>query len=222
MNIRDVSKYLLNHQNEPKIFEQDYFYLAICETIIGEFTKAQNLYEQALLIMLEPKSFWRDSSQPNWLIDIAILSGRKDIYPLIHKELINYRMNSSKNNPIGKSPMACYCYCVMEFLYPTKANTSDWINEIIKYPKYKDLYAAGLSLRAILDQDQKQFSNSIQLLLKAHNGIAKFGGLRLSPEGWLCLSAMSLCFLADKVQLDIDIENDLLSLSYLNYIKRDI
>jgi hypothetical protein len=106
----------------------------------------------------------------------------------------------------------------MEILYPSSGNISEWIKDLLKRPKYKDLYAAGFVLQSILDGEQNAFNDSLQLLLKAHEGIAKHGGLRCCPEGWLCLPGMTLSFLAVQKGLKVEIENEYLSLGYLEYL----
>ena len=106
----------------------------------------------------------------------------------------------------------------MEIVFPNSGKISEWIQDSLKRPKYKDLYAAGLALQGILNRDQGSFISSLQLLLKAHEGQAKHGDLRWTPEGWLCLSAMTLSFLAFQQGLKVDLENDYLSKGYLAYL----
>jgi hypothetical protein len=218
MNLKKINEYLIKQKNAPKIYEQDYFYLAICEIILGNYPKAKNLFTESIIAMFGTNSFWRASSQPNWLVDIAILSGRSDLYPSVLEELTLYRLSSTKSKPVGNSPMAHYCYSVMEIACPNSGNISEWIKDLIKRPKYKDLYAAGLALQAILSKDQASFISSLHLILKAHEGQAKHGDLRWSPEGWLCLPAMTLSFLACQKNLKVEIDNEYLSLGYLAYL----
>jgi hypothetical protein len=216
MDINKVYAYQEKYQNAPKVWEQDYFNLAICDVIVSNYPKAKNLFNESMTRMFGDRPFWRVSAQPNWLVDIAILSGRSDLFPSVLKELHMYLLN--KNYSVANSPMAHYCYSVMEILYPSGGNISEWIKDLIKRPKYKDLYAAGFALQAILDKDQSSFTNSLQLLLKAHEGLAKYGQLRLTPEGWICLPAMSLSFLAYQKNLKVDMENEYLPLGYLAYL----
>ena len=210
---------MIKYENSPKVFEQDYFKLAICEVILGNYSEAKNLFDRSITRMFGANPYWRASGLPSWLVDIAILSGRTDLYPSVLEELTLYRINGSEyTHTGGNSPLAHYCYSVMEILLPNSGQISVWIKDLKKRPKYKDLYAAGFTLQAILDRDQDAFTQSLQLLLKAHEGMAKYGELRLTPEGWLCLPAMTLAFLACQENLKVEIENEYLSLGYLAYL----
>jgi hypothetical protein len=170
--------------------------------------------------MFGKNPYWRASNQPNWLVDIAILSGRADLFSTVLNELTLFKVDGSTyGHSGGDSPLAYYSYSVMEILLPISGNISEWLKGLMKRPKYKDFYATGLTLQAILDKDQNTFTQSLLLLLKAHEGMAKHGELRLTPEGWLCLPAMTLSFLAYQRGLKVDIENEYLSLGYLAYLE---
>lgn len=218
MDLKKVIDYLEKHQKAQRIFEQDYFRLGICEVILGNYSSAQSLFIESIEIMFGTNPFWLASSQPNWLVDIAILSGRSDLYSSIVNELNLYRKQSTKTQSTGSSPLAHYSYSVMEILSPSDGKIDEWIKDLLKRPKYKDLYASGFVLQAILDQEQNTFLDSMRLLLKAHEGLAKYGELRWIPEGWLCLPAMSLSFLGKKYGFQEEIENDYLSVGYLEYL----
>lgn len=225
MDLKKVNDYLEKYQDATKLFENDYFELAICEIVLGNYSKAQTLFVKSVTAMFGTNPLWLASSQPNWLVDIFILSGRFDLYPSVLEGFNRLRLKSTKIQPVASSPMAHYCYSVMEILFPSGGNITAWIKDLLKRPKYKDLYAAGLALQAILDKDQDAFTNSIMLLLKAHEGMAKHGDLRWTPEGWLCLPAMTLSYLAIKNALKVEIENEYLPLGYLEFLnakQRDI
>ena len=55
-------------------------------------------------------------------------------------------------------------------------------------------------------------------MLKAHEGMAKFGALRESSEGLICMPAMSVAYIAFKRNLGIDIKNDYLPLQYIDFL----
>jgi hypothetical protein len=58
----------------------------------------------------------------------------------------------------------------------------------------------------------------LRSLLKVHEGKAKFGELRLTPRGWLCLPAMVLSYIAFQENLSVNVESDYFSPVYLEYI----
>ncbi len=216
MNRDKIDKYFLDHENDLKRFEQDFFDLAICKVDSGDFEKAKMYFTDSLPYIFGKKPYWRASGQVNWLVDVVILSGNKDFYSQVWEELNKFKIHGSEySHAGGDSPMANYCYGVMEMFLPGSGDLTTAIHTLLKYPRYKDFYACGIALKSILNQDQNGFSQSLSLLLKTHEGMAKHGGLRLSPEGWLCLPAMSLSILAHEKNLKVDIENEYLSLGYL-------
>lgn len=219
MDIQKVHDYLEKHRNDPLVFEQAYFNLAICEVMLGNYSEAHRLFSKSLTVMFGPNPFWLASSQPNWLVDIFILSGRFDLYPSVLEGFNRLRLKSTKIQPVANSPMAHYCYSVMEILHPLGGDLAAWIKDLIKRPKYKELYAAGFAFQAILDGEQAAFTDSLQALLKAHEGQAKHGWLRWTPDGWLSLPAMTLSVLARRRNLKVEVENEYLSLGYLEYLR---
>ena len=213
-----VQDYLKKYESAPKSVEQDYFKLAICDTLLDNYPKAKDYFCESVPILLVPNPFWRASSQVNWLVDITIMSGKTEIFPSVVRELNLYRITPSRSGPVGTSPMAHYCYSVMEILLPGSGDINGWIKDLKKRPKYKDLYAAGFALQAILDRNQEAFTQALQAFLKAHEGMAKYGGLRYTSEGWLCLPAMSLSYAAHQKGLKVEVENEYLSMGYLAYL----
>jgi hypothetical protein len=216
MDKEKIRKFKEQYEQEPKIFEQDYFHIAICDVVLENFPNAKQLFELATLRMFDERSYWYASGSPDWLVEITILSGRNDLYASVNKELSIYRSNYGES--VANAPLTLYCCCIMEILIPQSGNISEWISELLKRPKYKDLYAAGLTIQAIQDHDQSAFDSSLRSLLKVHEGKAKFGELRLTPSGWLCLPAMVLSYLAFRENLSVNVESDYFSLGYLEYI----
>jgi hypothetical protein len=220
MDAQKIQEYLFKYESAPKKYEQDYFYPAICEVRLGNYSSACTWFGAALKKMLEPRTYWRMSGQPNWPVNIALLSGRTDLYPSVFEALQAYRLHGcTYEHTGGHSPVAHYCYSVMEIILPDAGNLDFWVQDLLKRPKYKDLFAAGHAFRAILEKDQTALTLSIQALLEAHTGFARHGGLRLTPEGWLCLPAMALSILAAQNHLTMDIQNEYLSLGYLDFLQ---
>jgi hypothetical protein len=58
-------------------------------------------------------------------------------------------------------------------------------------------------------------------LLLAHRGMAKFGGLRETPEGYLCLPAMALSKVALDCGMVVNVESEFFSQGYLEYLQQD-
>lgn len=218
MNLNDVKIYFQSQKDAPKIFEQNYFYLAICEIQAGNYISAQNYFTSAVTIMLGPNPYWRASGQVDWLVNVSVLAGNRTNFPSVLEELNLYRISSTKSHPGGRSPMAHYCYSVMELMYPGQGDMEGWIKDLLIRPKYKNMVAVGHVIDAISKHDRRGFSQSLQELLVVHEGMAKYGQLRLTPEGWLCLPAMCLALIARQKGFPVTVESEYFSHGYLDYI----
>ena len=80
------------------------------------------------------------------------------------------------------------------------------------------MFAVGEVLEGIVQRNQQRFDNALEHLLLAHRGMAKFGSLRETPLGYLCLSAMCLAKLARERGLTINAESEYLSQPYLDFL----
>jgi tetratricopeptide (TPR) repeat protein len=193
------------------------FYLGNCYVQLRDNAEAQRQYERSIIGMLGPKKLWKDTGQVDWLVDICVLSGRKDLYPDVLRELELYKKIPSK----GDSALAYYVYGVMELLYPSGWDISTSINNLLKRPKWKLTYAIGQVLQSIIDDNLLALNNSLLVLLKVHDGMVKHGALRETAEGLICMQAMSLTFAALKRNLKVEIENDYLPMGYLNFVLKN-
>ena len=213
INHSKVLKHLDNCQRilKPE-YDEDKFLLAICQTQLGNYAEAQRLFEKSCKGMLKTQ-WWKKTSEPNLLVDICILCGRIEFYPDVERELDYYKIDYR-----GNSLVALYSYAVMELLSPSRNDITKWIQGLLKKPKVKDTFAMGKVFQAILDENQSAFNDGLTHLLKAHEGIAKYGSLRESAEGLLCMSAMSLAYVASKRNLKVQVENDYFSIGYLEYL----
>jgi tetratricopeptide (TPR) repeat protein len=192
--------------------DQDKFYLAICQVQLGNYAEAQQLFEKSCEGMLKTR-LWQKTSQPNWLVDICVLSGREDLYPKVLRELETYKTDSR-----GDSLVALYAYALIEVLMHIENDITNWIQGLLKKPKVKDTFAIGQTLQAILDEDQIALDSALANLLKAHEGMARYGNLRETAEGLLCMPAMSLTYVALKRKLKVRVENEYLSIGYLQHL----
>jgi hypothetical protein len=190
------------------------FFPANCYVQLGNFSEAQRLYELCYQGQIK-HPIWRQSGQPNWLVDICVLSGRQDYFPEVLQELDAYRKDMKEYYyPI------LYSLSVMELLFPQGREISQWIHGLLAKPKTKDGYAMGQTLDAIVNEDKAGYNRHLEELLKIHEGMAKRGGLRETPEGLLCMPAMSLAVVAKNKGLETIIENDYLSIGYLEFLTK--
>jgi len=199
--------------DKDPFFAQEAFKLGNCYVQICEYIEAIKYFEMSIVASFVKPMLWKLSAQPNLLVDIWILSGKRVPQKSVQRELNEYR-----ETQYGRSLVAYFSYGLMELLYPTGADFSIWINELLKSPKNKDIFAIGNVFEAILSKNQSLLNSALINLLKAHEGMAKYGGLRETAEGLLCMPAMSLSYAACKRNMTIDIENDYLSLGYLEFL----
>jgi hypothetical protein len=189
------------------------FKLGICYVLLGDFKQAQSLFETSFLGMFSPPIFWKKSSQAYRLIDICILSGRLDLLGDVIRELQEF-----KSDPTGDSPAAHYSYAVAGLLSPATKNINDDIEVLLKHPRFKISIAWGNVLQAVVTQNQPLFDLGLADLIQVHKGQATHGDLRWSPDGWLCLSAMSLIHLGLKENLKVNVTSDYISPEYLEFL----
>jgi hypothetical protein len=189
------------------------FKLGICYIILRNYEKAQMFFDTCALSMFTHPKFWEDSGQPNRLIDIFILSKQRDLLDDIVRELIAY-----KSNRYGRSYVACYSYAVADLLISPQKDISTEIVYLLKNPKIKIATALGYSLQAIIENDQISFGFALESILAIHKGQATHGALRETPEGWLCMPAMTLIYLAMKQNFQININSEYLDAGYIKYL----
>jgi tetratricopeptide (TPR) repeat protein len=186
--------------------------VAICLTQLGRYKEARRHYNRALESSFRDR-FWHDSSQPNWLVDIYALGNRSDLSAQVYEAVEAYKLD-----PRAKALWAQYAYAAVRLLTGQEVDVQEYVSELLSKPKFKKTFAIGKTLQAIVDQDQSSFDLALDELLRAHRGQAKFGGLRETPEGYLCLSAMSLSKVALQRGLPINAQSEYLSLRYLDFL----
>jgi len=203
-------------ESAEKFVELSGFLLAICYVKLGDFTNAQQLFEKSCLAMFRPPKMWKISAQVSRLVDVWILSTRQSLYPTVLEELENYRKDMPKNN--ANSLLAQYSYGLVELLYPTGFNIPLWIQNLTVKPSIKDMFAIGQVFQAILDRDAIGLNSATENLLLSHQGKAKHGILRETPEGFICMSAMSLAYVAHKYDMKVIVTSEYFSPGYLNFM----
>ena len=143
--------------------------------------------------MLKPPMLWSMSAQPNHLVEVYFLScefGYKN-------DVINHLKEFRKKDRIGDNFYANASYGFMGLYYPELEWTTNSIKKLISKPHIKDTYNIGNCIQAIEHFDQIKLYDSLLELLAAHKSMATHGSLRVTPEGWLCMPAMVLIYLAE-------------------------
>ena len=211
-------KFLEGYQKiiKPNVDHDLAFNLAICYTQLDDFIKAQQQYERSCIAMFQNPILWKLSGQTDWLVNVCLLSSRTDLFINVWQELEQYRSDYR-----GDSAMANSSYGLMELLKPKGWDIDKSIKILLKRPKYKDMYAFGKVLKAIIENETLALHIALEELLRVHAGQAKYGILRESAEGLLCMSAMALMYTARKRGIHIEIENEYLSNGYVEYILID-
>jgi tetratricopeptide (TPR) repeat protein len=200
-------------ENPKSSFE--HLMVAICLTQLERYQEAMRCFGLAFQASLEDQ-FWHGSSQPNWLVDTCILSNQPDLYPLVLKEVEAYKLD-----PRGGSLVALYAYAMVRLLSGKDEEARSYVPGLLKDRKIKWTFAVGKALEGILESKQQMVDAAIDGLLKAHRGMAKYGGLRETPEGYLCLPAMSLSKVALERSMEVNAESEYLSKGYLDYLMQD-
>jgi tetratricopeptide (TPR) repeat protein len=190
---------------------------AICWTKLGQYAKALQVYKTAIHGMLEDYREWRGSSEPNILVDTFVMANEPLLYPRVRKEIEEYRLDRR-----GTSPIANYASAITLLLANQDEDALKCVPELVKRPKIKDMLAIGQIIRALVEHNQVDFSIALDELLDAHNGMVKFGALRETPEGFLCLPAMSLSRITLDRGLNVNTKSEYLSLEYLTLIGKQM
>jgi len=203
-------------EHAEKFSDYEGFALAICYVKLGEFLMAQKLFEKSCLAMFGQRPDWRLAAHSSWLVDVWVLSGRKDLYPKIVEALDVFRKENIKS--IVNSLLTQYSCGIVELLHPTGMDISQSIRNLTAKPSIKDMYAIGQVFQAILDRDKNAVNTAMEKLLVAHQGQAKHGMLRETPEGFISMPGMSLAYAAHQYGLDLDIVSEYFSADYLAFL----
>jgi len=210
-----VIKYLDDYQKllRPED-DQSAFLLGICQMQLGDYEEAHRLFQKSCVAMFVPPMFWKRSNQPHRLVDVCVLSGREYLYEDVKKELNLFGAGDKK-----EGLYLIYSFGLMELLSPSNNDIMNkWIERWINKPKIKDMHAIGLIFHAIVDGNQADLNNSLEKLLRAHEGQVKHGDLKWTPEGLVCMPAMSLTYAALIHGLNVKVEDDYLPIEYLRFL----
>lgn len=195
--------------------DESLYELAICNVVLGNYTEAQVQFGSSCQAMLEnSRKFWKLIARTDWPVNTYILSGKKEFLPKVISELDSFKTLPS----IGNAPYACSGYGMMNLLLSKSEELAQCIEVMLKRPRWKDLYALGQCFKAIDAGDQLAFETALGTLLKVHEGQARNGIYKFTAEGFVCMPAMSLAYIALTRNLSINIKNEKLSLGYVEFV----
>lgn len=190
--------------------------VAICLTQLGKYADAKRCYDRTIQGFLNNRRAWYELGQSDRLVNTLVLANRPDLHFQVLEEVEAYKLG-----PRGQALVALYAYALMRLLLGRDDEVKEYVAGLLQKPKYKDIFAMGKTIQAIVERDQSAFDMALNDLLTAHRGKAKFGELRESPEGFLCLPAMSLSKIALDRGLVVTAESEYLSMGYLAYLAQE-
>jgi hypothetical protein len=165
------------------------FLLGLCYIKLQENELAFSTFDKSLQFMLKQRAIWKMTAQPDWLVNVWILSGRKDLFNAVLKSYYDFRLEVEPL--MANSLLSLYTQIVIELFVPDGNDCSILIDILTKNPKIKDMFAIGWAIKGILLGDTALYQLSLLDLLNAHARKAKFGMLRWTSEGYICMSACS-------------------------------
>jgi hypothetical protein len=195
--------------------DDSYFQLmvAICLTQLGDCSRALQLYRLSLAGALEDRR-WQFTGIMHGLVDTYVLANQPGLLPRLSAEVEAYKQDRR-----GGSLEALYAYSITCLLSARDEEAAVHALGLLKKPKVKWTHAAGKAIQALIERDQPGFDQGLEDLLKAHRGMATIGGIRESPEGFLCLQAMSLARLASERGTAASAESVYLNKDYLRFLQ---
>jgi hypothetical protein len=199
--------------SEAPPYPSHHFKVAFCLTKLERYLEALGSYRLTLQGFLKDRRGWHGTSQPNWLADCYVMANCTDFYSQVRSELDTYERQRPRI-----SLWARYAYALIRLASGEDGTTKDYVVGLLQKPKFKDMYATGKTIQSLVAHNQSAFDAALAELLKAHDGMTKHGDLRSTPEGYLCLPAMSLCKMAMERGMAINVESEYLSKGYLDYL----
>lgn len=218
---KDMQQRCLDHlafyQKELRPWGDTKLKTAICLTILQDYPSAREAFRVTLDDFLTaPNKAWLGTNQPNWLADTCVLADQPEFYEQAYS-LID---QAYATHPLGAAPIILYAHAILQLAICEDAKALAYARGIPSKPGLKDLYAAGQAVQAVMERDQAALDAALVVILQAHRGMAKFGGLRETPEGYLCLPAMALSKVAMDQGMAANVESEYLSKEYLQYLKQ--
>jgi hypothetical protein len=205
------------YQQEPQPWGADKLMIAICLAMLQDYATARETFRNTLDDFLNSvRKAWLITNQPNWLADTCVLADQPEFYEQAYRDIVEaYKARATRAAPVN-----VYARALLRLAIGEDAEALSYARGLFATPKLKDLYAAGQAVQAIMERDQTALDGALVVVLQAHRGMAKFGGLRETPEGYLCLPAMALAKVALDRGMAVNVESEYLSKGYLEYLKR--
>lgn len=205
------------YQQEPQPWGADKLKIAICLTVLQDYPAAREAFRLTLDDFLNAvRKAWLGTNQPNWLADTCVLADQPGLYEQSY-HLID---EAYAAHPLGTAAVILYARALLRLAIGEDTEALGYAHGLFATPKLKDLYAAGQAVQAIMERNQTTLDNALTVVVLAHRGMAKFGGLRETPEGYLCLPAMALAKLALDRGMTVNVESEYFVKGYLEYLKR--
>jgi len=203
------------YQNEPRPWGDTKLKAAICLSMLQDYPAAREALRFTLDDFLNSvRKAWYTTNQPHWLTDTYVLADTPALYEQTWRELHTFQLAPRPGL------WGLYAYGSLCLVGGKDAEALTYVAGLLAKPKYKDMFSAGQAITAITAHDQMCLDAALADLLDAHRGMAKFGGLRETPEGYLCLPAMALAKVALDRGMAVNVENEYLSKGYLAYLKQ--
>jgi tetratricopeptide (TPR) repeat protein len=206
---RFTNLYINDINKKVPFYDQFAFKLGNCYLRKKEFETALIYYQMSINSCFKAPQYWKASGQVNWLVDILILSKQLNLLDSVIKELDLYKLEPK----LGNSPIAYYSYSVACLLKKDN-NPEYWIQSLLEKPTPKVTYIYGESFRAIICRNEIEFNQDLTELINIHDGQVKHGELRETGEGLICMSGMSLVYLAMQNGLNVTIESEYINPDY--------
>lgn len=211
MNQKRVKEALQYYQKMGTDSER--FNIGICHIALGNYPEAKANLEGSIKVFIEKPRLWFLMGKPSLLIDVWVLSGRKELYSEVYQQVELFR----EANRDGVFHMS-YAYTILNLLNFSEVKNSKYVDKLLVRPKYAYYHSTGLALKATIEKNRTSFRQSMEVLLKTHDGMTKHGMLRQSPEGFISLPAMSLTYTALRHGMKLDINSEYVPIDYLYYI----
>jgi tetratricopeptide (TPR) repeat protein len=192
--------------------------VGICFTKLGNFELAEAWYERSLEASLRTRHLWYQYGTVPDLLDPYMLTRRSDLKDRVIREVKEWQTEFGSRAG-QRIAVAQYAYAVASLLSGADAEALQYVPLLTSSTRIRWGYAVGWLINAVARRDQAQFEESLEAFLKVHARMARFGVLRETPEGFLCLPAMSLTRLAMDRGMSVDSESEYLSLDYLAYLR---